>query len=86
MNNNSANGNIFRQQPYKSIHPPQLIKNYRGSSEQGISQNDILTQITYCLQNIDANFIKFEAESDSFSLLPNINVNEAVRSIVNQLC
>lgn len=47
----------------------------RGSIEQGISESDILRQITYVMQNIEAGFIKNNPESDLYELQQNINVS-----------
>ncbi len=54
----------------------------RGSSEQGISEIDIIRQVTYIMQNIESNLIK-HTERDTFELQSNINVSETVRSIVS---
>ena len=54
----------------------------RGSSEQGISEVDIIRQVTYIMQNIESNLIK-HTERDTFELQPNINVSETVKSIVS---
>lgn len=46
----------------------------RGSVEQGISEIDIIKQVTYVMQNIDATMIKY-TEVDTFELNSNINVS-----------
>lgn len=57
----------------------------RGSVEQNISELDIIRQITYTMQNIEATFISLR-ENDTFQLRDSINVSETVRAIVSELC
>lgn len=57
----------------------------RGSVEQNISELDIIRQITYVMQNIEATFISLR-ENDTFQLRDSINVSETVRAIVSELC
>lgn len=57
----------------------------RGSMEQNISELDIIRQITYVMQNIEATFISLR-ENDTFQMRDSINVSETVRAIVSELC